>query len=298
MSNPAERSPSAVPASGVVTLDSRCGSSRRPSPRRRHRRSSPAELPGPHRPGSDRRDHLGGQALHLLGVVDERVEQDQLGAGVARPRGSRRRSRPAARPPTRATSRRARSGGRAPPPSARRARCASSSTCTYTRLAKRNAAGSRPQLGERLADHLDLLGELRRRLRAGAEEAVGQPGGAPQRVGMVAADPERRVRPLDGLGLHRRAVELPEAAVEVISASVQHAFITAMPSLKRATIAPGSIPNAANGRASPPVPTPISTRPWLSWSIVAIALARCTGLCSGVTNTAHPSRRRSEQAAA
>jgi len=31
---------------------------------------------------AERRDHLGREPLELLGVVEERVEQDQLGAGV------------------------------------------------------------------------------------------------------------------------------------------------------------------------------------------------------------------------
>src|SRR5436305_798007 len=43
-------------------------------------------------------------------------------------------------------------------------------------------------------------------------------------------------------------------------------------------------------RPRPPVPMPTSTRPPVSWSSVLRLLARWTGLCSGVTNTAQPSR--------
>jgi hypothetical protein len=56
--------------------------------------------------------------------------------------------------------------------------------------------------------------------------------------------------------------------------------------------------NAANGRFGPPVPTPISSRPWLSWSRVAKLLARYTGLFSVETNTEQPIRSREVHAAA
>ena len=132
-----------------------------------------------------------------------------------------------------------------------------------------------------LADDPHLFDELRGRLRAGAEKPVAEPNRAAQRLGMVAADPHRRVRLLDGLGLHRGAVELPEVAVERDLGSVQQAFISAMPSLKRATRLSGLTPNAANGRPRPPVPTPTSTRPPLRRSSVAIAFARWTGCAAG-----------------
>jgi len=70
--------------------------------------------------------------------------------------------------------------------------------------------------------------------------------------------------------------------------SVHSAFISAIPSVNRATYRCGSTPKAANGRPGPPVPTPTSTRPRLSWSSVLTVLARCTGLYSVDTNTAHP----------
>ena len=59
-----------------------------------------------------------------------------------------------------------------------------------------------------------LLGELRGRLRAGAEEAVAEADRPPQRVGVIAADPDRGMGLLNRLRLHRGAVELPEATVE------------------------------------------------------------------------------------
>ena len=54
----------------------------------------------------------------------------------------------------------------------------------------------------------------------------------------------------------------------------------------------------ANGRIFPPVPTPTSIRPRLSWSSEARLLARRTGLCRVDTNTTQPSRSRSVHAAA
>ena len=51
---------------------------------------------------------------------------------------------------------------------------------------------------------------------------------------------------------------------KLISGSVQQAFITASPSVNRVTRRSGPMPNAANGRPRPPVPNPISSRPWLS----------------------------------
>ena len=80
--------------------------------------------------------------------------------------------------------------------------------------------------------------------------------------------------------------------------SVHSAFISSIPSVNRDTYRSGSTPNAANGRSWPPVPTPTSIRPRLSWSSELTLLARCTGLCKVDTNTTHPSRIRSVQAAA
>jgi hypothetical protein len=79
---------------------------------------------------------------------------------------------------------------------------------------------------------------------------------------------------------------------------VHSAFISSMPSVKRATYRRGSTPKAANGRPGPPVPTPTSIRPRLSWSSVLRLLARCTGPCNVDTNTVQPSRSRRVQAAA
>jgi hypothetical protein len=85
---------------------------------------------------------------------------------------------------------------------------------------------------------------------------------------------------------------------KVTRGCVHSAFISAIPSVNRATYRPGSTPKAANGRPWPPVPTPISIRPRLSWSSVLRLLARCTGLYSVDTNTTHPSRKRWVHAAA
>ena len=85
---------------------------------------------------------------------------------------------------------------------------------------------------------------------------------------------------------------------KVTRGSVHSAFIRLTPSVNRATYRAGSTPKAANGRPRPPVPTPTSIRPRLSWSSVLRLLARCTGLCRVDTNTTHPSRIRSVHAAA
>ena len=51
-------------------------------------------------PVQELRDDLGGQAFHLLGVVEQRVEHHQLGAGVDHLAARRRRRRAAVRSPT------------------------------------------------------------------------------------------------------------------------------------------------------------------------------------------------------
>ncbi len=76
----------------------------------------------------------------------------------------------------------------------------------------------------------------------------------------------------------------------VTDGDVHSSFISASPSVNRATYRSPENPNAANGRRGPPDPTPTSTRPPDIWSSEAIALARCTGLCRVVTKTVHPSR--------
>ena len=53
--------------------------------------------------------------------------------------------------------------------------------------------------------------------------------------------------------------------------------------MNRATNASRSIPNAPNARNPPPDPSPTSRRPPLTWSSVAIALARCSGLARVLT---------------
>src|SRR3984885_15977630 len=84
----------------------------------------------------------------------------------------------------------------------------------------------------------------------------------------------------------------------VTDGDVHSCFISARPSVNRATYRSLDMPNAANGRRGPPEPTPTSTRPPDIWSSEAIALARCTGLWSVVTKTVQPSRTVVLQAAA
>ena len=84
----------------------------------------------------------------------------------------------------------------------------------------------------------------------------------------------------------------------MILGSVHTAFIRFSPSVNRALRLSGSTPNAESIRVRPPAPNPTSTRPRLSWSSELMALARWTGLCRELTNTAQPIRSRSVHAAA
>ena len=102
----------------------------------------------------------------------------------------------------------------------------------------------------------------------------------------------------NGLGSIAASWSCQNSPSKVTPGCVHSAFISAIPSVNRATYRPGSTPKAAKGRPGPPVPTPISIRPRLSWSSVLRLLARCTGLYSVDTNTTQPSRSRSVQAAA
>ena len=101
-----------------------------------------------------------------------------------------------------------------------------------------------------------------------------------------------------GLGSIAASRSCQNSPSKVTRSCVHSAFISASPSVNRVTYRAASRPKAANGRPRPPVPTPTSIRPRLSWSSVLTLLARCTGLCSVDTNTAHPRRSRVVQAAA
>src|SRR5262249_57289768 len=67
---------------------------------------------------------------------------------------------------------------------------------------------------ERLTHDLHLLGELCSGLRAGAKETAGVLHCATQRVGMTRTKPDRRMRFLEWLWLHRGAIELPETSLQ------------------------------------------------------------------------------------
>src|SRR5207344_1034319 len=71
-----------------------------------------------------------------------------------------------------------------------------------------------PLLLERGSDDAHLVRELRRRLRSGAEEAVGVPYRPAERVRVVPAVPDRWMWLLERLRLHEGSVELPEASLE------------------------------------------------------------------------------------
>src|SRR5207247_11153498 len=82
-------------------------------------------------------------------------------------------------------------------------------------LADLEAGGVVPRLGKRLPHDRHLLGELFRGGRPGTEEAVAVSDGAPQRIGMAGAEPDRGMRLLEWFGLHGCVLQLPEPAVEV-----------------------------------------------------------------------------------
>src|SRR5947199_3583 len=72
-----------------------------------------------------------------------------------------------------------------------------------------------PLLTQRLPYDRHLFGELFRGGRPSPEEAVAMLDGAPQRIGMAGAEPDRRMRLLEWFGLHGSVVQLPEPPVEV-----------------------------------------------------------------------------------
>src|SRR5439155_13934656 len=81
-------------------------------------------------------------------------------------------------------------------------------------LAERERREIAPGLLEEAAQQLGLVEERRRRDGARADEAVAELHGAPQRAREVAAEPERRVRVLQGVRLHLLALELGEIALQ------------------------------------------------------------------------------------
>ena len=117
----------------------------------------------------------------------------------------------------------------------------------------------------------------------------------------AGADPPNQSRGYgfcSGLGSIAVSSSCQNSPSKVTDGSVQSAFISSTPSVKRGSHRSGDRPNAANGRRGPPDPIPISTRPTDSWSSEASALARWAGVCRVVTNTVQPSRRVLVQAAA
>ena len=101
-----------------------------------------------------------------------------------------------------------------------------------------------------------------------------------------------------GLGSIAPSATCQKRPSKSIRGSVQQARISASPSVNRPTNVAGSTSNAAKARYRPPLPRPTSIRPRLSWSRVAMLLARWSGLWRVETSTAQPRRMRSEQAAA
>ena len=176
--------------------------------------AGPGTPPAAHASGNVRHD-VGGQALHLLGVVEQRVQQDQVGAGVgdlAQPptqasggpktaTGVRSGSPKNAYSWCRAAPTRSRARRRRRPPRCRRAwRSGSPSARRRLRSASRS---TRP--GRRTASW-----SATRRRRSRHRAATARRSAA----GWLPPNQTRRVRLLERLGLHGRPVELPEATVE------------------------------------------------------------------------------------
>jgi endoglucanase len=160
-------------------------------------------------------DDGGGELLHLLGLVEQGRTQDQLGPGrgdlvqLADAVGGRAHDRGGL-------------GSLHPVSVDLRQRgvhpCPGPLGVVVDRdvyaLGDGEGLGGPSCLRERRPHHRDLLGEPRGGARPGAEEPVAQAYRAPQRGLAGRAEPERRVRLLKRLGLHRRVLELPELPVE------------------------------------------------------------------------------------
>src|SRR5215470_6676741 len=95
-----------------------------------------------------------------------------------------------------------------------------------------------------------------------------------------------------------RVLQLPEPPVEVDPRVCPERFHQPQPLVEPGHHASGINLERGKHSARPPVLTPTSIRPRLSWSSVLKSLARWTGLCSGATNTTQPKRMRSVHAAA
>src|SRR5438445_11102831 len=177
-----------------------------------------------HRPGllhdsSELGHHLGHQTLHLLGVVEHRVEQDLLRTGLCHLARTLRAGgwRPVARNRLQAVQleERVEAVQRLADSPARAVGVVVDGDVDA--LADLKAGGVAPCLGERLPHDRHLLGELLRRGRPGTEEAVAVSDGAPQRIGMAGAEPDRGMRLLEWFGLHGCILQLPETPVDVDS---------------------------------------------------------------------------------
>src|ERR1700761_134045 len=171
--------------------------------------AQPAAGPG----SAERRDHFGRQPLELLGAVAQRFEEDQLRPGLghrAHAGGARRGGarahvlRPAA--PTVVLRERVLK----PPTPARRVVV----NVDIDPLSDPERVRRASLCGQLLPDHLNLFGELSRRLRAGAHEPVSVPDRAPHPRRRTAPEPDRRVRLLHRLGFHRGTLESPPPAVK------------------------------------------------------------------------------------
>src|SRR5438445_8861511 len=116
-------------------------------------------------------------------------------------------------------------------------------------LADAELGGVAPGLGEEPPEHPDLLEERRGRSRPGADEALAELDGPPERLRVMRPEPDRRVRPLDGLGLHARVREPPEPTVE------RHARLGPEPPHE-----PDALRGALRAALHPPPPRPAERR--------------------------------------
>src|SRR4051794_1602766 len=157
---------------------------------------------GPPGISAERRDHFRREPLELLLVVDQRVEQDQLRAGI-RDRAQAgddvlgRAGEDVLRPAAAAVVLLERV--LEPPAAARRVVL----DVDVHALADAERGGIAVLLDELLPDDPNLLGERGRRLGAGAHDPVAVPDRAAHPGRRAAAEPDGRVRLLHRLGLHR-----------------------------------------------------------------------------------------------
>ena len=207
--------------------------------------------------------HLGRQALHLLGFVEEWGQQDSWAPASATSR------RPDARLRRTGDGDRLEAAGHTAAPMHRLSGAWHARRRRRRRCRPAWRSGSRP----RLAPSRPTLPARRRPARRiggcrrpGTEEAIAALHGAPQCRRSIAAEPKWRVGLLEGLGFHGRVLELPEAPGErdlrLGPERLHQLQSLGEPGHQGARVDP----EGEKARPPAPVPTPTSMRPRPIWS--------------------------------